>query len=572
MNINRIQSQLQRVPDQALIGYVQNPDGQVPSFLALAELTRRKEIRNAGQAQQAPTQSIADQVVGEGVSALPLPETMFNEESYANGGIVSFEEGGEVQRFTEGGRPFVELTNAQLSQLSPAEKRAYIARKNENANKQTNLLKRNMGFSVERDTAAPDINTLLGQRARPAESYLDNLPSSDKFSSINPEASTPNPAALTQPNPNPGGPALSNINYGLPNAFANMNVPERPSLDRDIFVGDKPTMSGIQSLRKDVYKEAGVSEDAYDKVMQDIKTRRGDVEGKGKDRALGEFLMNLGFGAAGGTSQFALQNFGQAAGPAGKELISTMREMENRKDKLDEREFAVMDARNKFRQTGADSDLRSMQDSEKEYRGAKREYAKTDAQLQDSDVGRKYSLATAQAQEAGQNSRAVLSAKLQKLGLEIQAFNAATQRIAAQKPDEFTTLLKLREADPEFIKATPGEKVNFISSDIANAKKTTAGAEGYTLQAVNIKAVEDMFKDRTTPLGKMYVAIAENKRDILKQQGYTGKTGLAAANEFKDEFKNKELAKYGPRVTKSTLGAGAGAGVLQYDPTTGSIN
>ena len=128
MNINKLQSQLQRVPDQALIGYVQNPDGQVPSFLALAELTRRKDIRNAGQAQQAPTQTVAQQAVAEaapGIAQLPLPETMFNEESYANGGIVSFNEGGDVKRFAAGGPPFVELTDAQILKLTPAQLTEY---------------------------------------------------------------------------------------------------------------------------------------------------------------------------------------------------------------------------------------------------------------------------------------------------------------------------------------------------------------------------------------------------------------------------------------------------------------
>ena len=110
MNIAKLQSQLQRVPDEALINYVQNPNGQVPSYLALTELTRRKEMRNAGaqSAQGAQKQpSIADQIVQEsqpqGVAGLQLPETMYNEQSMAAGGIVAFDEGGEVSRFDNGG-------------------------------------------------------------------------------------------------------------------------------------------------------------------------------------------------------------------------------------------------------------------------------------------------------------------------------------------------------------------------------------------------------------------------------------------------------------------------------------
>lgn len=99
-NIAKLQAQLQRVPDQALIGYVQNPDGQVPSYLALAELQRRKEIRQASAPKQAmPTQTVAQQVVAEsepGVAGLPVPDQMFQEKSMAAGGIVAFGPGGSV--------------------------------------------------------------------------------------------------------------------------------------------------------------------------------------------------------------------------------------------------------------------------------------------------------------------------------------------------------------------------------------------------------------------------------------------------------------------------------------------
>ena len=52
MNIVKLQNELKNVPDQALIGYVQNPTGQVPSYLALSELQRRKEMREKYQQAQ----------------------------------------------------------------------------------------------------------------------------------------------------------------------------------------------------------------------------------------------------------------------------------------------------------------------------------------------------------------------------------------------------------------------------------------------------------------------------------------------------------------------------------------
>lgn len=99
MNIAKLQSQLQSVPDQALIGYVQQPNGQVPAYLALAEISRRKQMRTGGGARQpAPTQTVAEQEVASaepGIAALPVDPNMYNEQTMAQGGIVSFQGGGD---------------------------------------------------------------------------------------------------------------------------------------------------------------------------------------------------------------------------------------------------------------------------------------------------------------------------------------------------------------------------------------------------------------------------------------------------------------------------------------------
>jgi hypothetical protein len=52
MNIIKIQDDLKGAPDSALIGYVQNPTGQVPTYLALSELERRKSMREKYQKDQ----------------------------------------------------------------------------------------------------------------------------------------------------------------------------------------------------------------------------------------------------------------------------------------------------------------------------------------------------------------------------------------------------------------------------------------------------------------------------------------------------------------------------------------
>jgi len=130
MNIIKIQNQLKGVPDDTLVGYVQNPTGQVPTYLALSELQRRKEMRNNYQANKPEEKTVAEDLVEDaqpGISALPeaqpmmqamapQPEmpmeqmaqgglaeldtgNMYDENNYANGGIVAFAKGGTPDEY-----------------------------------------------------------------------------------------------------------------------------------------------------------------------------------------------------------------------------------------------------------------------------------------------------------------------------------------------------------------------------------------------------------------------------------------------------------------------------------------
>jgi hypothetical protein len=130
MNIIKIQNQLKGVPDDTLVGYVQNPTGQVPTYLALSELQRRKEMRNSYQANKPEEKSVAEDLVADaqpGIAALPegqpmqqamapQPEmpmeqmaqgglaeldtgNMYDENNYATGGIVAFAKGGSPDEY-----------------------------------------------------------------------------------------------------------------------------------------------------------------------------------------------------------------------------------------------------------------------------------------------------------------------------------------------------------------------------------------------------------------------------------------------------------------------------------------
>jgi hypothetical protein len=132
MNIVKLQENLKDVPFKNLIFYVQNPNGQVPSYLALAEIKRRKDMESRAAATQnapshlsvaeemtAPRQNIGPQFdtpqtmmaaqqqaqpqpqMESGVASLPTGD-MYQDQSFAGGGIVAFADGGDTG-YAQGG-------------------------------------------------------------------------------------------------------------------------------------------------------------------------------------------------------------------------------------------------------------------------------------------------------------------------------------------------------------------------------------------------------------------------------------------------------------------------------------
>ena len=75
MNIIQVQDRLKGVSDDALKGYVTNPTGDVPTYLALGEIGRREDVRKEYQAAQAdqPQKTVAEEKLAampQGIGAL----------------------------------------------------------------------------------------------------------------------------------------------------------------------------------------------------------------------------------------------------------------------------------------------------------------------------------------------------------------------------------------------------------------------------------------------------------------------------------------------------------------------
>ena len=81
MNIIQIQDRLKGLPDTALVNYVEQPMGEVPIYLALGELQRRKEMRDRFQAIPGPgdktvSEKLINDVKSKGIAAMAPQQMM----------------------------------------------------------------------------------------------------------------------------------------------------------------------------------------------------------------------------------------------------------------------------------------------------------------------------------------------------------------------------------------------------------------------------------------------------------------------------------------------------------------
>ena len=346
MNIIKLQNELRSVPDNALIGYVQNPTGNVPSYLALSELQRRKDMRSKYEAQQAPQSSVADDLEQEaapkqtqgglamlagqpqqdmsdqGVAGLPVPETMYQDQNFASGGIVAFGPGGEVatSRF---GDYFSNLRaknlakediNKQLNALISEKARLKydfftpLTAEQKAAQAETipqidamiaDLQSRKKGTS----SSAPTATT-----GGPRVSAEQGLPSS--FTGIDQSSQfQPSPNALTQMNQPPAPPAPSATGVARDPLGSLYKPLADRSADYDVLMRDEAS-AAENAMAK--YKQI-MGDDPMRPQLEEKLKKMEERSAKQEEQAPYMALIRAGFGMASGKSPYALQNIAEGA-------------------------------------------------------------------------------------------------------------------------------------------------------------------------------------------------------------------------------------------------------------------
>ena len=119
-NIVQQENDLQEMSQQSLANYLNNPTGQYNPYLVAGELQRKEQYAQS-QMVEAPKETVVDELVAQAMpmGGMPMPrpqEAMMPDaitetgianlpapnigQNYAEGGIIGYEDGGEVDYFT----------------------------------------------------------------------------------------------------------------------------------------------------------------------------------------------------------------------------------------------------------------------------------------------------------------------------------------------------------------------------------------------------------------------------------------------------------------------------------------
>jgi len=182
INVNQITSQLARMPDPALQKYAQmHKDDPYVMALAMSEFNRRKQMRQGAQANAPEQPKVVDQAIQS--MAAPMPENVgigqlpAGDMNFAEGGIVAFGDGGEVERYQSGG--MMEGFSITPEQIALDELRRQEALRKEAA----------------RRAEEARYNALVEGRPVPAAAAAPNTPAAPATASGAPAAAAPDAGA-----------------------------------------------------------------------------------------------------------------------------------------------------------------------------------------------------------------------------------------------------------------------------------------------------------------------------------------------------------------------------------------
>jgi hypothetical protein len=363
MNIIQVQDRLKGVTDDALIQYVENPTGQVPTYLALGEIGRRKSVRDEYQATQAeqPNQTVAEEMVAQlsmptGIGALtsnmgaqlPPEEVMSTSESISETGIAPLPTPNIGQNYQAGGIVYSDGTQGYpvggliVPGLAAAGRYLGGTAIGKGAMKGLGYLK----------------NKLIGTKGfdpkGPKSSSMDMIPYNPN--AVSTAGTFGTRGLLRQPGTYIDTAIIGGITYGvLPNGETEeITEEEKVVIDTnnasepapEPAAVPEPTMEDKARKRMELFKEFAGEDEGATRIaerMAKMEERTADVE----DQAFNDALITAGLGIAGGRDQNFLTNV--AAG--GQEGFKSYGDSMDKVRELEKETFAIDVELNKAKRT-----------------------------------------------------------------------------------------------------------------------------------------------------------------------------------------------------------------------------
>jgi hypothetical protein len=279
----------------------------IPLLEEKVQIEQRMKMAQAGQ-MPPPEMTIADQVMGQaqelsgGIDQAPID---FAPEM-AGGGIVAFEDGGQVQRFQNQG-----MVQEQIPPMTPEELRRYQMTKElperfKNAAQTDPGALEDTGIAPRMDQPSPPPDQGLGAATRGFEP-LD-------------------PTKILQQTE-----ALYSGLYGKGTGAA--------------APGDK---MGYVQKAEDFFKAAGVNLDMAAQQAAEIAAEK-EALGKDREEAKNMRIMEAGFAIMAGTSPNAFENIGKGATKAMQGFASDIKDLQKTERELANASRQMMQAQNQIR-------------------------------------------------------------------------------------------------------------------------------------------------------------------------------------------------------------------------------
>ena len=471
---------------------------QAAQMLAKTPKVVEQDLANAAQAMAPRTEM--------GIGAVPAPN-MENIEQYAGGGIVAFDDGGEVKHFDGKGPSFVESSSTPFGRaydsFSQSVGRFFYPTQEDRL--RSNLKSRLSiqggmfgSFIPQSDEARASAKALYDQiDTMNYDQLLDldrqmqtkTLPIASKTQATGPDVKKAEDALLKQAQAIQQGKGPHDlavqerriadireaekskppVSSSVPQTGIAGTIPK--GLLEQLFPAKKvPTVQDVIREQKAFDEAYGVDTEIYKKMRAEYeKEKLADAEAR--KEAGWNRLLEAGLGIMGGTSPYAFTNIGQGALPAAKGAAEDVKEFR----KLDkERTKALHElnvAENTFKRTGSTAAQAKLQHAEDKFDQVNLERGKAGA-----DIYRTMMVVNAPGADERMISRAMrdppFAAALEKyktMGLDARGEYAIVQNflkmnpmekelLRTQNPEQYRWLeMKARQLLTPSLVTTPGE-------------------------------------------------------------------------------------------------------------------